>query len=66
MTPRRLLALALALALLSAPVVLFAREEGSKVDRVASDFTLKDLNGDPHTLSDYRGKEVLVYFWATW
>jgi len=25
-----------------------------------------DLEGKPHTLADYRGKLVLVNFWATW
>jgi peroxiredoxin len=32
----------------------------------AKDFTLKDINGKRHRLSDYRGKVVLVNFWATW
>lgn len=30
------------------------------------DFTLNDLNGKPHHLSDYRGKWVIVNYWATW
>jgi thiol-disulfide isomerase/thioredoxin len=30
------------------------------------DFTLKDLNGKKITLSQFRGKVVLVNFWATW
>lgn len=33
---------------------------------VASDFTLQDMNGMPVSLSDYRGKTVLLEFWATW
>lgn len=30
------------------------------------DFTLPDLDGRAHSLSDYRGKWVLVNYWATW
>jgi thiol-disulfide isomerase/thioredoxin len=30
------------------------------------DFTLKDLEGHDVTLSQFRGKVVLVNFWATW
>lgn len=32
----------------------------------APDFVLKDVNGHTHSLSDYRGKVVVVNFWATW
>ena len=32
----------------------------------ANDFTLKDLNGAAHSLSDYKGKSVFLNFWATW
>lgn len=32
----------------------------------APDFTLKRLDGTPLRLSDYRGKVVLLDFWATW
>lgn len=30
------------------------------------DFTLKDLSGKEHKLSNYKGKDVLITFWATW
>src|SRR5437763_1477257 len=32
----------------------------------APDFTLAKLDGQPVKLSDYRGKAVLLNFWATW
>ena len=34
--------------------------------RPAPDFTLDDANGTPVKLSDFRGKVVLLNFWATW
>jgi len=34
--------------------------------RPAPDFTLKQLSGEPLTLSSFRGKVVLLDFWATW
>jgi len=30
------------------------------------DFTLQDLQGKTHSLSDYRGKWVVINYWATW
>jgi len=32
----------------------------------APDFTLPDLDGTLHSLSDYRGKKVLLLAWASW
>jgi len=32
----------------------------------APDFTLSDIEGKEHKLSDYKGKNVLIVFWATW
>ena len=31
-----------------------------------ADFSLPDLDGKMHSLSDYRGKWVVVNYWATW
>lgn len=38
----------------------------AEVNAAAPDFTLKDLTGKNISLSDYRGKVVLLEFWATW
>lgn len=35
-------------------------------DRNAIEFTLKQLRGDEVSLSDYRGKWVVLNYWATW
>ena len=32
----------------------------------APNFTVTDLQGKKHRLSDYRGKNVLIVFWTTW
>ena len=33
---------------------------------LADDFSLPDLNGNSVQLSDYRGKWVVINYWATW
>jgi peroxiredoxin len=32
----------------------------------APDFKLPDINGKPHSLSDFRGKKVFLVTWASW
>jgi len=34
--------------------------------KTSPDFTLTDLAGKKHSLRDYRGKNVILVFWATW
>lgn len=34
--------------------------------RPAPDFSLQDRQGQTHSLADYRGRVVIVNFWATW
>ena len=35
-------------------------------ENLAPDFTVYDLEGNAHKLSDFRGKPVIVNFWASW
>ena len=46
--------------LLAASLLLFT------LGATAQELTLKDIQGHVHHLTDYRGKWVLVNFWATW
>ncbi len=39
---------------------------GVDVAPMAPDVSMKDLNGNDVSLAQYRGKVVLVNFWATW
>lgn len=50
--------------LVAAPAAWSA--DAPTVGSPAANFTLKDLNGKNHKLSDYRGKLVVLNFWATW
>jgi cytochrome c biogenesis protein CcmG/thiol:disulfide interchange protein DsbE len=50
-----------------APNAGAAKKVKSEAERKpAPDFALKDVNGATVRLSDYRGKVVLLNFWATW
>lgn len=69
-------AVAIVLILLSSPLFSScSRDRGGAGDRartsarpgtIAPDFTLQDLHGRDVTLSQLRGKVVLLEFWATW
>lgn len=41
-------------------------EETTEPLEPAPDFTVYDLEGTPHKLSDFRGKPVVLNFWASW
>ena len=35
-------------------------------EELAPDFTMYDIDGNTHKLSDFRGKPVILNFWASW
>lgn len=39
---------------------------GTSIPGELPDFVLPDLSGTPHRLSDWRGRTLLINFWATW
>ena len=43
-----------------------ARRRSALVDLVAPDFSLPDLDGRMHSLSEHRGKKVLLIAYASW
>ena len=54
------------LACLSSPLLVYGEQIAPYTDAVDKQFILPDLKGQTHSLSDYRGKVVLVNFWASW
>ena len=40
--------------------------EGPRIGEVAPDIAGEDIDGIPFRLRDYRGKVVVVDFWANW
>jgi peroxiredoxin len=45
---------------------LFAASKGTSIGAMAMDFTQNDVNDKPVKLSDFKGKYVLLDFWASW
>lgn len=43
-----------------------ARAQSPADPMAAPDFRLPDLDGALHSLSDYRGKKVFLFAWASW
>ena len=48
------------------PAPAEAKVEQLKIGAAAPDFTMQDLAGKPVKLSDFKGKVVILDFWATW
>lgn len=45
---------------------LFTASKGTAIGSLAMDFSQNDVNDKPVKLSDFRGKYVLLDFWASW
>jgi hypothetical protein len=43
-----------------------AKVKNQLIGQPAPDFTLNDLDGNPVTLADFKGKPVILNFWASW
>ena len=50
----------------AALVLLAATTTAIRADSHLVDFSLPDVDGKLHRLSDHRGKWVVINFWATW
>jgi thiol-disulfide isomerase/thioredoxin len=48
------------------PSNVVMKADSPKADLAEPELTLKDLDGKDVSLSEYKGKVVLVNFWATW
>jgi cytochrome c biogenesis protein CcmG/thiol:disulfide interchange protein DsbE len=62
----RLVTAVLSVVVLGSTSGVSAKVTPAKSRRKAPAFVLSDANGSPVRLSDYRGKVVVLDFWATW
>lgn len=51
---------------LLAPLSVYGAQLEPYTENTATKFTLTDIKDQSHSLSDYKGKVVLVNFWASW
>lgn len=42
------------------------RETGLMIGNILPDITMNDPDGNPHSISEFRGNVVFVDFWASW
>ncbi|MFP3947842.1 MAG: TlpA family protein disulfide reductase [Longimicrobiales bacterium] len=64
--PRALLALVAMVTILASCEPRVGWEGGPAVGDSVPEYTIEDLDGDPAGLRDFRGRPVLLNFWATW
>ena len=73
----KILIVVLLIAVIVAAVVVFAGKPAQEpvettvavteeAKDLAPDFTMYDIDGNAHKLSDFRGKPVILNFWASW
>ncbi|MDY6880064.1 MAG: TlpA disulfide reductase family protein [Desulfatiglans sp.] len=47
-------------------LIIFGCQKETDADTIGPDFSLLDLSGQERTLGEFKGKVVLLDFWATW